>query len=292
MKRFSVFLLSVVLFFYAIDSYAMLQGDLDEDGSVTINDAICALRISAGIEYCDVNSPTFTSADVDGDKIISLSDARNLLLVATGISENIIDGIAVTNLPVTFDGITINSFSLSGNKVTINVKNNTGKAIQSLTTISYKCYNTNGTVLKTGSVFLEDMNSGENCNSYFYIEDGTTKVLFTDVDLCFGSYVAETQTSLINDMNVTTLPVTFDGITINSFSLSGNKVTINVKNNTGKAIQSLTTISYKCYNTNGTVLKTGSVFLEDMNSGENCNSYFYIEEGTTKVIFTDVDVCA
>ena len=117
-------------------------------------------------------------------------------------------------------------------------------------------------------------------------------MLFTDVDLCFGSYVAETQTSLINDMNVTTLPVTFDGITINSFSLSGNKVTINVKNNTGKAIQSLTTISYKCYNTNGTVLKTGSVFLEDMNSGENCNSYFYIEEGTTKVIFTDVDVCA
>ena len=147
-------------------------------------------------------------------------------------------------------------------------------------------------MLKTGSVFLENMNSGENCNSYFYIEEGTTKVLFTDVDLCFGSYVAETQTSLINDMNVTTLPVTFDGITINSFSLSGNKVTINVKNNTGKAIQSLTTISYKCYNTNGTVLKTGSVFLEDMNSGESCNSYFYIEEGTTKVIFTDVDVCA
>ncbi len=286
MKKVFVFLMSFVLLLNATTCFAIVLGDVDNDSYITMNDARYALRVASGIELCDVDSDKFKLIDFDEDKIISLSDVRRIMLIATGVSESVIDGIKVTTLPVEFNGLTINSLSIDGSKVTINVTNNTGKTIDELSSISYKCYDSNGTILKTASVYLEDMNNGENCNAFFYIEAGTTKILFTGGKVSSGEYKEETQTSLICGLNVTSLPFTFNGLTINSLSIDGSKVTINVTNNTGKAIDELSSISYKCYDSNGTILKTASVYLEDMNNGENCNAFFYIEAGTTKILFT------
>lgn len=179
MKLFFVFVISFVLLFNVVECFAVTQGDLDNDSCVTINDARYALRVASGIELCDINSDKFSLMDFDGDNVISLSDVRQIMLIATGVSESVIDGIKVTSLPAEFNGLTINSFSLNDNKVTINVTNNTGKPIKSTSSISYKFYDSNGTILRTDSIYLEDMNDGENCEAIFYIEKDTTKILFT-----------------------------------------------------------------------------------------------------------------
>lgn len=177
--------MSLVLLLTVTKCVAIIQGDVDNDSYITMNDARYALRVAASIESCDVNSDKFKLMDLDEDKVISLSDVRNIMLIATGISESVIDGIKVTTLPVEFNGLTINSLSIDGSKVTINVTNNTGKTIDELSSISYKCYDSNGTILKTASVYLEDMNNGESCNAFFYIETGTTKILFTGANVHF-----------------------------------------------------------------------------------------------------------
>ena len=177
--------MSFVMLLNVTQCFAVVQGDIDNDSYITMNDARYALRVAAGIESCYVNSDEFKLMDFDQDEVISLSDVRNIMLIATGISESIIDGIKITTLPITFNGLTINSFSIDNSKVTINVTNNTGKAIDELSSISYKCYDSNETILKTANVYLEDMNNGENCNAVFYIEQGTTKILFAGANVYF-----------------------------------------------------------------------------------------------------------
>ena len=99
--------------------------------------------------------------------------------LAAGGSVTTYNGIQVTTLPYTVSGLTINNIEFSsGNKVTITVKNNTGYPISGLSSIEYKCYNGSGTVLKSGSCYLEDMKKGESCIATFYVESGTKKIIF------------------------------------------------------------------------------------------------------------------
>ena len=61
-------------------------------------------------------------------------------------------------------------------------------------------------------------------------------------------------------------------------------------NNTGNAISSLSYIPYKLYDSNGTVLKTGNVYLEALDNEESCNEEFYLEENTVKILFGVAEV--
>ncbi len=203
---------------------------------------------------------------------------------------SIYNGITVTKLPYTSNGVTINSINFSGTKVSIEVTNSTGYAITDLSHIPYKCYNSSGTVLKTGNVYLEDLNNGESCIVYFHAESGTTKILFEEASVRQGTATDTGDTAVYNGITVTKLPYTSNGVTINSINFSGTKVSIEVTNSKGYAITDLSHIPYKCYNSRGTVLKTGNVYLEDLNNGESCIVYFHAESGTTKIIFGESSV--
>lgn len=63
------------------------RGDLDNDGVITVSDALIALRISAGLQ----ESTPYLKAlgDIDGDKSITVADALMILRAAVGLIESI-----------------------------------------------------------------------------------------------------------------------------------------------------------------------------------------------------------
>ena len=60
------------------------MGDLDDDGEITVADALAALRISVGI--AEPQGYQSMSADLDGDGAITVSDALRILRVAAGLN--------------------------------------------------------------------------------------------------------------------------------------------------------------------------------------------------------------
>ncbi len=201
-----------------------------------------------------------------------------------------INGIQVTKLPYTVDGLTVNSVTFDDKKISVNVTNGTGKAIDHLSNIAYKCYDADGNIVKSGSMYLEDLNDGENCNVSFYLEEGTVKLLFGEAQIYEGTVTTDGETEEIDGIQVTKLPYTVDGLTVISFKYDGSKTTVKVKNGTGKAIDSLSNIAYKCYDADGNIVKSGSMYLVDMNDGESCSVSFYLEEGTVKLLFGEAKI--
>ena len=227
-----------------------------------------------------------TTPDTNGGSIPSIPANANTNPNTTDKYQ----GITVTKLPYASSGLIINSISYSGTKVTVTVTNNSGYAIASYSSFSYKCYDSNGTILKTGTLYLEDMNNGETAKVYFYAENGTSKILFGEADVRRGNSSSNQETAVYNGITVTKLPYESNGLKITNISFSGTKVTVTVTNNSGYAIASYSSFSYKCYDSNGTILKTGTLYLEDMNNGETAEVYFYAENGTSKILFGEADV--
>lgn len=58
-------------------------GDVDGDGTVTITDALLAMRSAMGI--IELNDDQFSRANIDGDSDVDLSDAVTILRIAMGI---------------------------------------------------------------------------------------------------------------------------------------------------------------------------------------------------------------
>jgi hypothetical protein len=200
------------------------------------------------------------------------------------------EGITVNKLPYEIKGLTVTSITFSGTKATVRVTNNTGYAISSMSSISYKCYDNSGTILKTSNLYLENMNNGETAEVYFYMESGTGKILFDDASIYKGETSGNHETAMYEGIAVNKLPYEVKGLTITSVSFSGTKVTVLVTNNTGYAISSMTNINYKCYNASGIILKTSNLYLENMNSGETAEVYFYVESGTSKIVFDNAAI--
>ena len=96
---------------------------------------------------------------------------------------DIYDGITVTKLPYMVKRLIVTNIFFDGTKVTVRVTNNTGNAIDGISSISYKCYDNNGTILGTDNLYLESMNNGETADVYFYAESGTSKILFGDATI-------------------------------------------------------------------------------------------------------------
>ena len=68
----------IVLAMFASTAYAAIAGDVDNDGSVTVSDALAALRIAARLD------PYNAAADVDGDRSVTVADALQLLRCSVG----------------------------------------------------------------------------------------------------------------------------------------------------------------------------------------------------------------
>ena len=203
-----------------------------------------------------------------------------------------INGIQVNELPYSASGLQITSVSFTSTKGTATVKNDTGVAIDSLSYISYKCYDSSGTVVKSSNLYLENLNAGESCKVDFYYPSGTKKVLFSTAKVYAGNNTSEVPTVTINGIQVNELPYSVSGLQITSVSFTSTKGTATVKNDNGVAIDSLSYISYKCYDSSGTVVKSSSLYLENLNAGESCKVDFYYPSGTKKVLFSTAKIYA
>ena len=91
-------LVSIILALAMFTSMAAAagNGDVDGDGSVTVSDALRAIRIAAQL------SPYAASADVDGDRKVTVSDALQILRCSVGfITQSGISGNTQINVTVT-----------------------------------------------------------------------------------------------------------------------------------------------------------------------------------------------
>ncbi len=201
-----------------------------------------------------------------------------------------ISGREVNKLPYSANGLTVTAISFDSWSATVTVKNETGHAIKSTSSIAYKCFDKNGTVVSSGNMYLEDLNKGEACNGTIIADSNVVKILFDEGSVKEGTERAEKETVKISGRTVNKLPYTTNGLTIKEISFDSWSATVTVKNETGSAIKSTSSISYKCYDSNGTVFSSGNMYLEDVNNGESCTGTIIVDSNITKIVFFDGSV--
>ncbi len=202
---------------------------------------------------------------------------------------SVYDGYSFTRLPFEVDGITFNSVSVDGTRVTVSVTNNTGKAIGGNSTVMYSCDAGSSSTREKGTFYLENMNDGETALVSFVIDKKTLCIIFNGVTVRPG-VATDSDAATCSIIELTALPYEVDGLVVSSASVDGTKVTLNVTNNTGAAIKAISNIAYKCYDANGVVIKSGGVSLAAMNDGESSSADFYIENGTAKILLGDAAI--
>ncbi|MBR5428519.1 MAG: hypothetical protein IK118_09245 [Clostridia bacterium] len=255
------------------------------DGKILKSASVYLENLNNG-ESCGV---TFTMAEGTGKLLFGKAKIYEGTATDAGATEEI-DGIVFTKLPYTVEGLTVNSITVDGMQVNVNVTNGTGKAIKDISYIDYKCYDAEGTILKSRSLYLRKLNNGESCNVSFYLEEGVVKVLFGGAKIYEGTATDAGATEEIDGILFTKLPYTVEGLTINSISVDGTRIVLNVTNGTGMAIKDITNIEYKSYDASGNILKTDEVFLKHMNAGESCITSFSVNENTVKVLFGEAKI--
>jgi hypothetical protein len=62
-----------------------VNGDVDQNGEVTVSDALMALR--AAMSLIELEGDQFTAADVDGSYTVTVSDALMIMRCAMGLIE-------------------------------------------------------------------------------------------------------------------------------------------------------------------------------------------------------------
>lgn len=288
-----------------------VAADVNGDGKLSVVDAKWILQSLAGLRA--LSSTQNSAADVNGDGKLSVVDAKWILQALAGLRELgnvspqpenpiqddttvIYDGVEVTKLPYTSNGLTITSISIETGLnilVSISVKNETGKAVQEISHFDYKCYDSNGNLIRDDKVYLEDMNNGETCTVEFYIEENTAKIIFCEATIYEDDITQNTVTAMYDGYEVTKLPYTSKGMTVDSISFDNSfslKVTITATNNTGVSIEKITNIDYKCYDADENVIDSGSLYFEYLNDGEKCIIQQYFPEDTVKIILGEATI--
>ncbi|MCR5767936.1 MAG: hypothetical protein K6G45_05535 [Lachnospiraceae bacterium] len=202
----------------------------------------------------------------------------------------VVSGRTVNKLPYTIEGLTITGISFNSWSATVKVKNGTGQAITNLSSIAYKCYDKTGTVVSSGKMYLEDTNNGESCKGIVVIDSDVVKIIFGSVSIKQGSKKEDKDTTVISGYKVNKLPYTTEGLSITGISFNSWSATVTVKNGTGNAIGNLSSIAYKCFEANETVVSSGKMYLEDTNNGESCTGTVVIDSSVAKIIFGSANV--
>ena len=262
------------------------------DGTVLMSDTLFLFDMNNG-EWCKKNFNV-----KDGTVRILFGKAKIYEDTEFPVTQTeTIDGFAISKLPYRVDGLTINSVSYAGDsimgpKMTVTATNNTGKTIGHLSNIRYKCYDADGAVIDSEQLFLEYLNDGERCVKDFFTMNGTVRVLFGEAKIYEIADDFRAATSKIDGIEFTALPYTKAGLTITGVSVDGRKVTVDVRNDTGSAIKSYSSIAYKAYDKDGSVIDSDTYYLEDLNAGESCSKTIYLDtqRETVKVLFGDFEV--
>ena len=287
----------------AITTQAYSVGELNDDGIVNASDALIILKHSAKVSLLSNDISKF--ADVDWDGSINATDALYVLKQSAKIESmpdnnpyfyefQEFNGMMVNKLPYTSNGITINSLSVDEyGYMTVSATNNTTKTVAYGSWFNFRCLNVNGEIVKEGSFTLRHLDPGETGFSGFYLTDNTYKIIFTYPKTYEGISSQGVATETNNGIVTNVLPYSLSGLTINSISVDKyGYATVNVTNNVGSAIKSTTCIDYKCYDASGQVLKSSSVYMKEINNGQNCDVGFYLADNTAKLVFYAADVDA
>ena len=306
-KILTVITLAVIcLCIASVSAYAAYYGDVDLDDRVTASDARKVLRHSAQIEAID--DGLFNRADVNLDKKINASDARLILRVAARLDEfeeyedAVIEqielaeynGIKANKLPYEIKGLKIESikYDAAESEIQMVVRNNAGYAVENTSYIDYKCYDATNVFINDRSVNVRNMNNGEACLLTFSIHEDTAKIVFYAAEVYKCEYVPSTTMQEVDGMQVNKMPLDINGIVVSSISFDKKyeRAELVISNKTGYPISSSSSISYKTYDSNGYIIGTKDVYLEEMNNNENAIVDFYYDEGVTKFVFYKSDI--
>ena len=83
----SVFLALMILLSCLPVSFALYKGDVNEDGSLTSDDARTVLRAAVGLDFLDAKK--ILIGDIDGNGTLSADDARSVLRMAVGLDQKV-----------------------------------------------------------------------------------------------------------------------------------------------------------------------------------------------------------
>lgn len=299
-RKLLTIILALALFaLLAISANAFIAGDPDNDFVVTASDARYALRLSVGLETCEVGSDKYLACDADGDGNITAADARIILRVSVGLDSfkdntESNQGIRITKMPYKTNGLVINSIKLEDGYFHLNITNKTSKtdmAVKGSSSIPYKMYNSKGDVIYSSNIYVSQMNYNESCNVKFQNKNGNVKLVFGAADVIFTEAVAVTETEVISGITVSKAPFTVKGLKVNKIELDTEKhvMYLNITNNSGKPVSG--SIKFATYDANGNSLGIISASIPSLNAGEKVATvYTYYSASAAKIVFNDMTV--
>ena len=196
-------------------------------------------------------------------------------------------GTAVTKLPYTSNGLTIESIERIDNTISLVVTNNTGIPIGGFSYFTLKCFDAQGNVLHGESVRLWcALNPGEHCRTSFSFREGTKRIIFGEATLYSGDiFPTSGTTAIYGNYEITKAPFTIGGLKVESISVDGNKITLTVVNKTGYAISESSRLYCREYDADGLVLGDDYERVKGMSNGANCTVTFTAASTATKVLF-------
>lgn len=198
------------------------------------------------------------------------------------------NGYTYNKLPYKTNKLAITKLTFSTGSFTATVKNNTGAALSGDSFIPFKCYNKAGEVVKTGTMYLADVNKGESLRCSYSIPNSTVKIIFGKAEVKKGSVIKKpSKTKKVNGIKTNVFPATFSKIKITKVSVEKTKystyVTFTYKNNTGKAISGSSALLMKCYDEDGNVLRGNGWYLKDLNKGETAKVKFTLSTSLAEI---------
>ncbi len=191
-----------------------------------------------------------------------------------------------TNLPFSDGGIELKFLSVEDDSCILTVHNSTSQAADGMTVLRYQCYDAEDKLLAESVLFLKnDLAPFTTVNLRFELEAGTSKIIFTSID------------PILKDAPIrpgsapkTNLPYEMNGIKIKSVSFTENKANVTVANYTHKSISALSYIEYTCYDAYGKIIKSGELFLTDMDENEKATLTLQIPSYTRELRFGNAHI--
>lgn len=204
-----------------------------------------------------------------------------------------IGGLSINKMPYSSNGISLESASYDAKYGYLNVmfKNNNKVAISDLSNMEYKVYNAENFVIKSSNVYTTHLNSQEKCIKTISLPEGATRVVFGKADVREAEALTVKAFSTYDGISMNTLPYNTNGVKIEAASVDKSlMLKIRVRNATGNPITSSTWVNYKCYNSDGVIIRASSFSTYNLNNNEAQYYTTYLPEGTVKVAFLNSSV--
>ena len=195
----------------------------------------------------------------------------------------IYDGYGKKSLPYEKQGITIKEFDVTDDYITATITNNSNITIEEISSFSLKIYYDGAAESEETSLYTEELEPGESSKVIKYIAGTPTEILAGDVNIYEKESFKEANTYFCNDTTFNAFE--YAGLFFEKHPLKDDK--IKITNNTGMAIKSVS-FGYKNYDTNGFVVDSNEIWVNDLNDGESTSVYFFNDADTGKFVFGDV----